>query len=142
MPPAKGACVLIYTKATSPVGTTNFIEHVNSVDLDVDGNPKEITEFAAALCAAPYTQQINTIKTLKLSLDCGLELVATGQAILWANWVSGTACYVKVGFGAAGAGPVFEFKANVNAKLSGKPDDVQTVSFDITVADASTVSIT
>ena len=137
-----GRCAKIYAKASSPVGT-DFVEHINNISLTLDGKPVDITEFSAAACtnATAFTQKMNTIKEIALTISGFADLVATQQALLYANWLSGTAAYVKVGFGAAGASPAFEFSANVgNIKVDAAPDGMQLVSFDI--SNLSTVTVT
>ena len=128
----KGACVRILANTSNSFSDSNYIEHINVVDLEIDGNPKDVTEFAAATCTAAFTTEVNMSKTIKLSCSGWSDLTATTQAMLWANIISGTAVYVKVGFGTAGAGPTVAFQANIaNVKLGAKPDDYQTVDFTI-----------
>lgn len=128
----KGPCATVLAKATSP--PTEYIQQMRVIDLTIDGNPTDISEFSAAACSSTFTKQENTIKSLSLSLE-GDEDVSTGiQALVWANMVSGADLFIKVGFGAAGAGPTFLFQANVNnvnfnANAAG--GEFQTVKFDI-----------
>ena len=128
----KGCNFKIYVKATTGPATTSdsFLEHINDMSLTFDGKTVEITEFAAT--CPTYVARATGIKDIKVVLSGYLEKAATGQAMLWANHISGTALFGYFGFGATGAEAKFQMGMNVdNIDIKTNTDGYQEVTYNI-----------
>ena len=120
--------------ATAP---TQVLEHINTVALTMDSKNIDVTEFAAA--APAYIARAAAIKDVKATMSGFLEKGATGQAIVFANFVSDTALFVKILLTATV--PAVEFSAVVDS-IEMKPTIDGFVEVTFSVSGAGAVVIT